>query len=395
MNAVYVAGALRSPVGRFGGAFAEVRPDDLAAETIRCLMEHCDLEPEAVDDVILGNANGAGEENRNVARMASLLAGLGVGIPGATVNRLCGSGLEAVIQARRAIACGDAGLVVAGGVESMTRAPWVALKPDRPYHRGELRLEPTNIGWRLVNPRMSPDWTIPLGEGAELLARRYEISRESQDAFAFESHEKAAKAWETGRFPSEVVGTDELGLGEPLTRDETIRDNVTLQRLAGLPPAFLTDGSVTAGNSSPLSDGASALLLAGDDALARYNLEPLCRIVASGSSALEPQLYGLGPVEASAAALDRSGVGWADLDVVELNEAYAAQSLACLAQWPDLDPARVNPNGGAIALGHPLGSSGARLVISLVHELRRRGGGMGLATLCIGVGQGLAVLVEA
>jgi len=389
---VFVLDAVRTPTGKIGAALAGVRPDDLAASTLRALVDRTpDLDPAQIDDVILGNANGAGEDNRNVARMAVLLAGLPTSVSGATVNRLCGSGLEAVIDASRAIAVGDARLLVAGGVESMSRAPWVLAKPDRPYPRGHETLHSTTLGWRMVNPRMPEQWTVPLGEGAEILADRYGISREQQDAFAFRSHRNAASAWDRRDYDDEVVKVP----GADLDRDESIRASTTVERLAELPPAFRPDGTVTAGNSSPLNDGASMLLLGDATAAATVGRQPMARIAARAASAVEPQLFGIGPVEAARKALRHAGIGWADLAAVELNEAFAAQSLACLAEWPELDPGIVNTNGGAIAMGHPLGSSGSRILGTLAHRLRRGGGGWGLAAICIGVGQGLAVVLEA
>jgi acetyl-CoA acetyltransferase family protein len=404
MTEAYLLDAVRTPVGKLGGALAGGRPDDLAAVTLReLLVRHPGLDPAVIDDVFLGNANGAGEENRNVARMAALLAGYPTSVPGTTVNRLCGSGLEAAIQAARAIETGDANLVVAGGVESMSRAPWVLPKPEQAYPHGSVMAESTSIGWRLVNPRMPAEWTVSLGEGAELLADQYRISREAQDLFALESHEKAGKAWAAGRFDEEVVAWEHLAAvlpqgrraPEPLTRDESIRDGSTPEIMARLKPAFRPDGTVTAGNASPLNDGASAVLLADEATASALGITPLARVVSRAVHAVEPQYYGISPVEASRKALSKAGIGWDDLKLVELNEAYAAQSLACLAEWPELDPSKVNVNGGAIALGHPLGSSGTRLLTTLAHELRRRGGGYGLATLCIGVGQGLAMVIEA
>ncbi len=387
----YIVDAVRTPIGRIGGAFASVRPDDLAAGALASLLaRHPTIDPAAVDDVYLGNGNGAGEENRNVARMAALLAGLPVGVPGATTNRLCGSGLEAAVQASRAIEAGDAELCLAGGVESMTRAPWVVQKPDKPYERGNSTMHSTTLGWRMVNPRHPEQWTVPLGEGAEILADEFGISRERQDEFALGSHLRAAAAWDAGRFDAEVVPVPTAELGS----DACVRPDASLESLAKLRPVFRADGSVTAGNSSPMNDGAAALLLAGEAAIERHGIEPLARVVARTVSAVEPHRYGIGPVEATARALARAGIGWDDVDVVELNEAFAAQSLACLACWPELDPDKVNPNGGAIAIGHPIGASGARILTSLVHELRRSGGRYGLATMCIGVGQGIAVLVE-
>jgi acetyl-CoA acetyltransferase family protein len=391
-NDVFILDAVRTPVGKYGGALATVRPDDLAATVVGEIVRRSpDLDPTRIDDVLLGDANGAGEDNRNVARMAVLLAGLPNSVPAATVNRLCGSGLEAVIAASRAIAVGDASICIAGGVESMSRAPWVLTKPEGGYPRSHETLYSTTLGWRMVNPRIPQEATISLGASAELLADRYEISRDAQDAFAVRSHQRAADAWNAGRFADEVVRVD----GTELERDESIRADTTLEALARLKPAFRTDGTVTAGNSSPLNDGASAMLLADSHGLRESGREPLGRIVARGVAAVDPQVFGIGPVEAARTALKRAGVGWGDLTAVELNEAFSAQALACLAEWPDLDPAIVNVNGGALALGHPLGSSGARILTTLAWELRRRGGGFGLAAICIGVGQGLAVVIEA
>ena len=391
-NDVFILDAVRTPVGKYGGALAGVRPDDLAATAVRALVERSpELDPAAIDDVWLGDANGAGEDNRDVARMAVLLAGLPPSVPGVTLNRLCGSGLEAAIGASRAIAVGDASLAVAGGVESMSRAPWVLPKPERGYPRGHETLYSTTLGWRMVNPAMPQRWTVALGEGAEILAERYRISREEQDAFALRSHAAAAAAWADGRFDREVIAVP----GADLARDETIRPDTTLEQLAGLKPVFRPDGSVTAGNSSPLNDGAAALLLGDEAGASAAGRTPLARIVSRAVSGVEPHLFGIGPVEAARTALLRAGIGWDDLAVVELNEAFAAQSLACLAEWPDLDPQLVNPQGGAIAIGHPLGASGARILGSLAHQLHARGGGYGLAAICIGVGQGLAVVLHA
>ncbi|MBS1861229.1 MAG: thiolase family protein [Actinobacteria bacterium] len=383
--------AVRTPFGRYGGALSGVRPDDLAAAVIGSLLARVpELDPAAIDDVILGNANGAGEENRDVARMAVLLAGLPTSVPGATVNRLCGSSLEAAIAGSRAIETGDADLVLTGGVESMSRAPWVVRKPERGFPAGDAALVSTTLGWRLVNPEMPEQWTISLGESAEKLAQIYDISREAQDEFALRSHRLAAAAYEAGVM-REVVPL----AGVNLERDEGIRADTSLEQLAKLRPAFVEGGTVTAGNSSPLNDGAAAVLLGSEAAAEQIGREPLARIVARGVHGVDPDVFGIAPVEAANAALDRAGIGWSQIDAVELNEAFASQSLACLRGWPDLDPAKVNVRGGAIAVGHPLGASGARVLGRVAHELKESGGRYGLAALCIGVGQGLAVVVEA
>ena len=389
---VFVLDAVRTPIGRHGGALAGVRPDDLAAGVIAELVTRSPaLDPAEVGDVVFGDGNGAGEDNRNLARMALLLAGVPPGVPGTTVNRLCGSGLEAVIAASRAIAVGDHSLCIAGGVESMSRAPWVMLKPERAYARTNETLYSTTLGWRMVNPRMPADWTISLGEGAELLASKYSISRERAGRV------RAAQP-SPGRLRRGTQGgtTARSSRYPELTFAATKASapDTSIDALASLRPAFRPDGTVTAGNASPLNDGAAAILLADAAGARRADREPLARIVARGVSAVEPPLYGIGPVAAANLALGRAGIGWKDLAVVELNEAFAAQSLACLCDWPELDPEKVNPNGGAIAIGHPIGCSGARILGSLAHELRRRGGGFGLAAICIGVGQGLAVVLE-
>ncbi len=395
MSDVWVVDAVRTPIGRYAGGLSGIRPDDLAATVVRELVARhaaAGFDPADIDDVLLGNANGAGEDNRNVARMAGLLAGLPTSVPGATVNRLCGSGMEAVIQGSRAITAGDANVVLAGGVESMSRAPWVLLKPARGYPSGPETLHSTTLGWRMVNPAMPREWTVALGESAEMLADQFSISREEQDAFAVESHQRAAKAWDNGVHDAQVV----LVEGSDLTRDEGIRPEASRESLGRLKPAFRKDGTVTAGNASPLNDGAAALFLADDEGVARLGgPAPLARVVSRAAAGVDPQVFGIGPVEAANQALARAGITWADLDVVELNEAFASQALACLRSWPELDPAIVNVNGGAIAIGHPLGASGARVVGALAHELHRRGGGWGLATICIGVGQGLAVVLRA
>ncbi|MGW1615098.1 thiolase family protein [Streptomyces sp. NPDC002285] len=412
MNTVYLVDAVRTPIGRYNGALASVRPDDLAAHAIRELMGRTsDLDPSRIEDVYFGNANGAGEENRNVGRMAALLAGLPTSVPGVTVNRLCASGLEAVIQAARAIAAGDASIVVAGGVESMTRAPYVLPKSDKPFPAAHTELFSTTLGWRMVNPRMAPQWTIPLGESAELIAEKHKISRAQQDEFALHSHQKAARAQSEGLFDAELAPVSiPQRKGDPVVfgADECVRPDASLAAMAKLKPSFRTaseaswgsprpkagGGTVTAGNASPLNDGAAALLLVDEAGLRATGREPLARISATGVNALDPDYFGLAPVEAVNRALAKAGKGFGDLSVLELNEAFAAQVLGCVAEWPEFDPAILNPRGGAIALGHPLGASGARLAGTVAHQLARKGGGVGVATLCIGVGQGLALVLE-
>ncbi|MFD5008716.1 thiolase family protein [Streptomyces chartreusis] len=399
MKTVYIVDAVRTPFGRYGGSLAPVRPDDLAAHAIRELLGRTpDLDPSRVEDVYFGNANGAGEENRNVGRMAALLAGLPTSVPGVTVNRLCASGLEAVIQAARAIAVGDASVAVAGGVESMTRAPYVLPKSDRPFPAGHTELYSTTLGWRMVNPRMEPQWTVPLGESAELIADKHKIGREQQDEYALASHLKAAKARQAGLFDAELAPVSILQRkGDPVgfAADECVRPDASLPAMARLKPSFRTEnGTVTAGNASPLNDGAAALLLTDEEGLTATGREPLARISATGVSALDPHYFGLAPVEAVNRALTKAGKNFGDLDVLELNEAFAAQVLGCVAEWPEFDPAILNPQGGAIALGHPLGASGARLAGTVAHQLARKGTGTGVATLCIGVGQGLALVLE-
>lgn len=391
MSSAYVYEAVRTPFGRFAGALSHVRPDDLAAHALRALLERVpSLEPAAIDDVILGNANGAGEENRDVARMAVLLAGLPTSVTGVSVNRLCGSSLDAAIQAARAIESGDASILVAGGVESMTRAPWVLQKPAKGFPAGPETLYSTALGWRMINPLMPGQWTISLGESAEKLAGMYSISRDAQDEFALRSHTLAAKAYDEGVM-KEVVPIPDVDL----QRDEGIRTDTSLEKLGKLKPAFVKDGTVTAGNSSPLNDGAAMLMIGEEAASRRLGVEPLARVVSRAAHGVDPDVFGIAPVEAANKALARAGLTWDQIDVVELNEAFASQSLACLAGWPELDPEKVNIRGGAIAVGHPLGASGARILGRLAHELRSRGGGKGLAAICIGVGQGLAVVLEA
>ncbi|GAA4530539.1 thiolase family protein [Amycolatopsis samaneae] len=390
MSDVFILDAVRTPFGRYGGALSGVRPDDLAAGVLRALAERTGLDPSTVDEVTLGDANGAGEDNRNVARMAALLAGWPTSVPGSTVNRLCGSGLEAVGQASRAIQVGDASLAVAGGVESMSRSPLVMPKPEKAFPNANQTLYSTALGWRMVNPKMPEQWTISLGESTERLAERYGIGRDEQDEFAARSHRNAARAWDEGFYDNHVVPVE----GVELSRDEGIRPDSSAGKLAKLKPVFRPQGTVTAGNASPLNDGASALLLGDEAAAGRLDIRPLARIAGRGAAGVDPDVFGIGPVRAAEIALERAGIGWSDLAAVELNEAFAAQSLACLKDWPELDPGIVNVHGGAIAIGHPLGASGGRILSTLAHELHRRGGGWGLAAICIGVGQGLAVVIE-
>lgn len=388
MPATYIYDAVRTPFGRAGGALAGTRPDDLAAVVMRAAVERTGLDPARIDDVIFGDANQAGEDNRNVARMGALLAGFPTTVPGATVNRLCGSSVEAVIQGSRAIEAGDAAIVLVGGVESMSRAPFVVEKSAKPWPAvGNQTLWNTAIGWRMTNPVLPAEWTISNGQSAEKLAGLYGIAREAQDAFALRSHRLAARAWAEGVYDGEIVQVP----GAELVRDEGIRDDTTLEKLGGLKALFAADGTVTAGNSSPINDGASAVLLGSEGAI---DTEPLARITGRGVFGNDPDVFGVAPVEAANRALARAGRSWVDVDLVELNEAFASQSLACLAGWPELDPDRVNVHGGAIAIGHPLGASGGRIIGHAAHELKRRGGGVAVAALCIGVGQGLAVVLE-
>jgi len=389
--------AVRTPVGRHRGALASVRPDDLAAIAIAGLIARTRLDPATVDDVIFGCTNQAGEDSRNVARMALLLAGLPVKVPGQTVNRLCGSGLQAVVSAVQAIRADEGDCFIAGGVESMTRAPWVTLKPDEAFPRSVPKTADSTIGWRFVNPALPREWTISMGETAERVAELYGITREEQDAFALESQQRTARALSSNLFADEIVpvtAVDSLGRSTLVEQDEHPRPETTASALVALRPAFKKDGgTVTAGSASGINDGASALLVMERGAADRAKLRPLARVVASAVAGVSPDVMGLGPVPATRKALRRAGLRVADLDVVELNEAFAAQAIACMRDL-ELDPAKVNVNGGAIALGHPLGSSGARIMTTLVHELRRRNARYGLATMCIGVGQGIASIVE-
>jgi acetyl-CoA acetyltransferase family protein len=390
----FILDAVRTPFGRAGGALASVRPDDLAAHAVRALLERAPgLDPARIDDVTFGNANGAGEDNRNVGRMAVLLAGLPTSVPANTVNRLCGSSLDAAMQASRAVETGDASLVLVGGVESMTRAPWVLLKPERAYPRNDETLHSTTLGWRMVNPEMPEAWTISLGASTEKVAGIYGVSREAQDAFAVRSHRLAAAAWDGGFYDPWVVPVP-VRDGEH-ARDEGIRADASVEAMGKLKTVFAQDGTVTAGNASPLNDGAGAMLIGDAAGAEAAGLEPIARIAGRGTFAVDPDVFGIAPVEAANRALARAGITWGDIEVAELNEAFAAQCLACLGEWKGLDPERLNVNGGAIALGHPLGASGVRILGTLAHELHRRGGGWGIAAICIGVGQGLAVVIEA
>jgi 3-oxoadipyl-CoA thiolase len=395
----FIVDALRTPIGRHGGALAGVRPDDLGAIVLKAIVARTGVDPAAIDDVVFGCANQAGEDNRNVARMSLLLAGLPVSVPGVTVNRLCGSGLQAVADAARAIATGEADLVIAGGVESMSRAPLVLPKATEPWARGDVTAHDTTLGWRFVNPKMQSTYgTDPLGETAEKVADRHQVTREAQDAFALRSQRNWAAAHAAGRFADELVKVEvpaRKGPPKIVAADEHPRPDATAEALAALPPVFRkTGGTVTAGNSSGINDGAAALLLASEAGLARLGSarRSLARVLGTAVAGVEPSLMGLGPIPATRRLFDRLGLGPADVTLAEVNEAFAAQAVPCVREL-GLDPDRVNVNGGAIALGHPLGASGARMLTTLVHELRRRGGGTGLATMCIGVGQGIALAV--
>ena len=393
--------AVRTPVGRYGGALAAVRPDDLAALVVRAVVDRSGIDPALVEDVVLGAANQAGEDNRNVARMAALLAGLPVEVAGQTVNRLCGSGLQAINAAAQAIAVGDGDVFIAGGVESMTRAPYVMGKPESPYDRGARELYDTTLGWRFTNPKLAEaHYPYSMGETAENVAERYgeryDVSRERQDAFALRSHQRAIAAFEGGYFDDQLVPvTVPQKKGDPIVvaRDEHPRADTSLEALGKLRPAFREAGSVTPGNASGINDGAAATLVVEAERARELGLKPLARIVSTGVAGVDPAIMGVGPVPASRKALARAGIDVGDLDLVELNEAFASQSLVCIDEL-GLDPEKVNVNGGSIAIGHPLGSTGARLMTILVHELRRRGGHYGLVTMCIGVGQGIATVVE-
>jgi acetyl-CoA acyltransferase len=390
VTASYIYAALRTPFGKLNGGLAGIRPDDLAGGLIASLLTRVpSLDPAAIGDVVWGNANGAGEDNRNVGRMAALLAGLPVEVPATTVNRLCGSSLDAVLVGSRTIETGDAESVLAGGVESMTRAPWVLPKPTRAFPAGDVTAVSTTLGWRFVNPAMPEQWTVSLGEANEQLQERFGISRERQDAFAAKSHQLAHRAWEEGFYDDHVVQVKDSEIG----RDEGIRADSTLEDLARLNPVFRKNGTITAGNASPLSDGASAVLLGSAAAADRIGTAPTARIAGRAAAALEPQSFGYAPVAAANAALARAGISWPAVGAVELNEAFAVQSLACVDAWP-IDPEIVNTRGGAIALGHPLGASGGRIVATLAKVLRERHERWGVAAICIGVGQGLAIVLE-
>lgn len=392
MTAAYLYAATRTPFGKFNGSLAGTRPDDLAAAAITGLLARTPaLDTAAIDEIVWGNANGAGEENRNVGRMAGLLAGLPTSVPANTVNRLCGSSLDAAMIGSRTIETGDADVVLIGGVESMTRAPWVLPKPARAFPAGDVTAVSTTLGWRLVNPKMPKEWTASLGECNEQLQERFGVSRERQDEFAVRSHRLAAQAWDEGFYDALVTAVDGLA------RDEGIRADSTVEKLAGLKPSFRPDGTITAGNASPLSDGASAVLLGSEQAAATIGVDPIARIIGRGAFALDPQEFGYAPVEAANRALARASITWDQVGAVELNEAFAVQSLVCVDAWLAqglADAELVNTRGGAIALGHPLGASGGRVLGTLAAVLKERKQRYGVAAICIGVGQGLAVVLE-
>lgn len=395
MDGVVVVDAVRTPIGKYAGALKGVRPDDLGALVLRSLLTRTKVEAASVDDVYFGCSNQAGEDNRNVARMAALLAGMPYTVPAATVNRLCGSGLEAVNSAARVIAAGEGEAVIAGGVESMTRAPLVALKQESGFDRGPVSLVDTTIGWRFVNPKFPGEYPpISMGETAENLAEKYKIGRGAQDELALSSHRKAVEAAKAGKFRDEMVPVPTPEAPEGVAADEGPRPDTSIEKLAKLKPAFRKDGTVTAGNSSGINDGASALLLMREERARELGMKPLARVIGSATAGVHPSFMGIGPVHSTRKLLMRLGMGMEDFGVVELNEAFAAQVLACVAEMPEFDLAKTNPNGGAIALGHPLGCSGARLATTLIHEMRRRSSRYGLATMCIGVGQGISTAFE-
>lgn len=390
MTQTVIYDAVRTPFGRGAGALSGIRPDDLAAVVMKAAVERTGVDPERIEDVIFGDANQAGEDNRNVARMSALLAGLPTSVTGVTVNRLCASSVEAVVQGSRAIESGDADIILAGGVESMSRAPFVVEKSPRPWPAvGNQTLWNTSIGWRMTNRNLPKEWTISNGESAEKIAREWGITREAQDEFSVRSHRLAAKAWADGIYDGEIVQVP----GVELARDEGIRDDTSVEKLATLKPLFAQDGegTVTAGNSSSINDGASAVLLGREGII---DHEPLARITGRAAHGTDPDQFPIAPIEAANKALKRAGKTWADVDFVELNEAFASQALACLKGWPDLEPEKMNIHGGAIAMGHPLGASGGRIIGHAAHELKRRGGGVAVVAICIGVGQGLAVILE-
>ena len=390
-----VVEAVRTPVGKYGGILRSIRPDDLGALVLHETMQRAAVDPKSVDDVYFGCANQSGEDNRNIARMSVLLAGFPYSVPGATVNRLCGSGLEAVGEAARAIRSGEADVLVAGGVESMTRAPLVALKPEVAFRRGEMKMVDSTIGWRFVNPAFPHEYPpISMGETAENLAIKYNISRVSQDEFALESHRKAVAATKEGRFKDEIVRVVTPENPNGVEIDEGPREDTTLEKLSKLSPAFRKGGSVTAGNSSGINDGSSALLLIGEEKAESIGSKPIARVLGSATAGVHPSFMGIGPVYSTRKLLARLGMSLEEFGIIELNEAFAAQVLACMAEEPGFDLRKVNPNGGAIALGHPLGCSGARIATTLVHEMKRTGTRFGLATMCIGVGQGISAAFE-
>jgi 3-oxoadipyl-CoA thiolase len=396
MREAWIIDAVRTPIGRHGGGLASVRPDDLAALTIGALVERTDLDPETIDDVLFGCSNQAGEDNRNVARMAVLRAGLPLSVPGQTVNRLCGSGMQAVLSASHAIAAGAGDVFIAGGVESMSRAPYVMLKPSMGYQRGHPETADTVLGWRFANPAFDPEWTIGLGETAEVVADEFGVTREAQDAFAAESQQRAERAIAAGRFDDEIVPVSvPQRRGDPVivSADEHPRADTTAESLARLRPVFQKDGTVTAGNSSGINDGAAALLVVSEEKGRELGLEPMARVVGGAIAGLEPQRMGVGPIPATRKAFSRHGWSASDIDLAELNEAFAAQALPCMAEL-GLDAERVNVNGGAIALGHPVGCSGARIVVTLLHEMKKQDASRGMASMCVGVGQGITSLWE-
>ena len=392
----WIIDGVRTPIGRHGGGLASVRPDDLAAITIEALVKRNDIDPSTVDDVLLGCINQAGEDNRNVARMALLRAGLPVEVPGQTVNRLCGSGMQALLSCFHAIQAGEGDVFIAGGVESMSRSPFVMLKPEVGYTRGHPKTADTVLGWRFPNPAFTPEWTIGLGETAEVIAEEFKVSREAQDAFAAESQQRAERAMAAGVFADELVPVSvPQRKGDPILvdKDEHPRADTTVEALARLRPVFKQNGSVTAGNSSGINDGAAALLVVSAERGKELGLEPMARIAGGAVAGVESHRMGIGPVPATRKALERHGWSMGDIDIVELNEAFAAQSIPCMNEL-GLDPERVNVNGGAIALGHPVGCSGARIVVTLVHQMKRQGASRGMASMCIGVGQGITSLLE-